>query len=456
VAADVFNTRSQVTAGPATPLLNDAADPCRLKPLPSPLPLYDAIERALCESPATRSSWEQVKAAAAELGEGKSLYLPTLDATASYGVQHETDEVAADSALQSNFSKPTNMESLTLGWVLYDFGAREATLRNARQLLSAAQANQNLALQSALLNTATDYYSTQAAAAAVAAAARIEQDAQQTLDAATGRAKTGVSAITDRLQAQTAAAQATYVRVRAEGTYKTVLGKLAVDMSLHADEALKLQDLDESMLPDTQFVHAVHDLITDATQTHPAVLAAKAQWEASLESVRMVRAQGLPKLSLVGELSRTDGPLTTSLGQPEVPALTHDAYIGVTVDFPLFQGFGWVYKIRQAEATAQAQGEGLRATEQQVELGVWSSYQQLQTGTENLRNTKIILDSARESFAAAHRRYQSGVGNILEPLAAQTALATAEQEEIQAQLDWRTARLQLAASLGQLGMWAIR
>ena len=27
VAADVFNTRSQVTAGPATPLLNDAADP---------------------------------------------------------------------------------------------------------------------------------------------------------------------------------------------------------------------------------------------------------------------------------------------------------------------------------------------------------------------------------------------------------------------------------------------
>ena len=74
----------------------------------------------------------------------------------------------------------------------------------------------------------------------------------------------------------------------------------------------------------------------------------------------------------------------------------------------------------------------------------------------NLRNTATISQSANEAFEASQQRYSSGVGNILELLSAQTTLAGAEQLRIQAQADWRTARLQLAASLGKLGMWAVK
>ena len=87
---------------------------------------------------------------------------------------------------------------------------------------------------------------------------------------------------------------------------------------------------------------------------------------------------------------------------------------------------------------------------------MWSNYQLLQTDTENLNNTDIVLQSARQAFEAASQRYQSGVGNILELLNSQATLAAAEQQRIHAQLEWRTARLQLAASLGSLGMWAIK
>jgi len=41
-------------------------------------------------------------------------------------------------------------------------------------------------------------------------------------------------------------------------------------------------------------------------------------------------------------------------------------------------------------------------------------------------------------------------------LSVESSLASAEQLQIQSQSDWRTARLALAASLGQLGMWAIK
>ena len=80
----------------------------------------------------------------------------------------------------------------------------------------------------------------------------------------------------------------------------------------------------------------------------------------------------------------------------------------------------------------------------------------MQTATENLRNTDIVLQSARDSFDASEHRYQSGVGGILEVLTAQSTLATAEQQQIQAQLDWRTARIQLAQSLGRLGLWTVQ
>jgi outer membrane protein len=48
-----------------------------------------------------------------------------------------------------------------------------------------------------------------------------------------------------------------------------------------------------------------------------------------------------------------------------------------------------------------------------------------------------------------------GVGNILELLNAQSSLAAAKRERIQSLTDWRSARLQLAAKLGRLGMSSI-
>jgi outer membrane protein len=148
--------------------------------------------------------------------------------------------------------------------------------------------------------------------------------------------------------------------------------------------------------------------------------------------------------------------VSASLGQPELPALTRQNYIGVKIEIPLFDGLNRHYQIRQAQAQADLQEQGLRDAQQQVAVGVWSSVQALQTDTEALRNTDIVLQSARQAFDAAQHRYQSGVGSILEMLSAQSSLAASEQQWIQSQLDWRTARLQLAASLGTLGMWALQ
>ncbi len=457
MSADIFNTGREVSPSPAYPLYQGSdATPCSNGAVPTPLPLFEAIARALCQSPKTRTAWAAVRAAAAGVGEAKSAYLPTVELTGLYGRDHDKTTVDGPRELGSNYTQNENGETLQLAWVLYDFGGREATLRNSRAMLLMAQANQNVILQGALATTARDYYAAQAAAAKVESTRRVETGAQKSLDAATARYNTGVAPITDKLQANTAYAQAVYDRASAEGAYRTALGTLAVDMSLPPDVPLTMPGLDQGALPDTTFVRAVHELIDEATRNHPSVVAANAAWQAALANADLTKAQGRPKISLAGSLSHSDQPLNANIGTLTYPSHTFANSIGVNIDIPLFSGFSQEYKIRQAEALADEQEQALRDAKQQVSIGVWSGVQTLETDTENLKNTDVIVESARAAFQAAQQRYGSGVGNILELLNSQATLAGAEQLYIQAQLEWRAARLGLAASLGNLGTWALK
>lgn len=431
-------------------------DDCRQQPVSAPIALFEAIERALCESPKTRSAWAAIKVASANVGIAKSAYLPTLDGTVKYAYQHNVTQVTDEPHLQSNYTKAVNEETLALGWVLYDFGARAATLKNARQLLLAAQANQDATLQSLFVTTAKDYFGAQAAHANVQSKRRIEDAARASLNAATARVAKGVAPITDQLQANTALAEASYERAKAEGDLRQAIGAVAVDMSLSPDEALSLPELDTGAVPDTDFAQAVHELLEDARQTHPKILAAAAQWQASLENIKFAKSRGLPVVRLVGESERSNQPVSASLGEPELPAQTRENYIGIKIEIPLFDGFNRNNQIRQAEAQAEVQEQGLRDAQQQVAIGIWSSVQTLQTDTDNLRNTDIVLQSAKDTFEAAQHRYRMGVGNILEVLSTQKTLSDSEQQWVAAQLNWRTARLQLAASMGTIGMWALQ
>jgi outer membrane protein len=455
--ADVFRTDRSVSPTPASPMFEGSGeDPCREGPISTPLALFEAVGRTLCQSPKTRSAWASVKSAAAVVGQSWGAYLPTLSGQAGYAREGDRTTVGSHPELNSDYTQNTNVETLSLAWVLYDFGGREATLKASKELLAAAQANQNVVLQSAFASAARDYYAAQAANARVQTTRSIETAAKQNMDAAAARYKTGVAPITDQLQAKTAYAQAVFERASAEGGYRAALGTLAVDMSLPPDHPITMPDMSAGAAPDSRFSQGVHDLLDEATQSHPAVQSARATWQAALANVDIARAQRYPKISLDGALSHADQPLNPTIGTLSYPSHTRSESIGVQVVVPLFQGFTQDYKIRQAKAEADQQEQAMRDAIQQVSTAVWGGYQILETDTENLRNTQVIVDSAREAFEAARQRYQSGVGNILELLSSQSTLAGAQLQQIQAQLEWRASRLQFAAALGQVGMSSIK
>ncbi len=166
--------------------------------------------------------------------------------------------------------------SLQLSWVLFDFGRRSAALRNAQQLLLAANASQDATLQNTFALAAQAYYDALAAQRSLAASRQVAELAAQNLEAADAKYRAGAAALSDRLQAQTALSQASLAQVRDEGALSNALGVIALRMGLAPDTPLRLSGELEAQ-PDTGFVKAIDEMLAEARREHPALLAAQAR-----------------------------------------------------------------------------------------------------------------------------------------------------------------------------------
>ncbi|AKM05384.1 Fis family transcriptional regulator [Burkholderia pyrrocinia] len=432
---------------------NEVLGICVFGAVSNPLPLQEAVERALCNNPKTREAWANVKIAAAGMGAARGSYLPTISGNWQ-GVRDDSrTDIIGHPEFSSNYRNSVlRTESVSLNWVLYDFGGRGAALANANALLAAAKASHEATLETVFAGVAKDYYATQAAQGAYVASQEIEQTAHDSFNAARERVNSGISPISDELQAQTSWAEAVTNRTKTHGDWLGAVGTLASDMDLDPDTPLILPDVREGVRPDSDFTESVDQLILEAKRTHPSVRAAQAQLEAATQKVKQTRAEGMPNLSFVAKYSWNNQPTTLEVGVPQFPANGREWYLGFQVTIPFFEGFTRTYQVHEAEAKSELQRDTLNEIEQQVGLDVWTSYHALKTATDNLNDTATLLDVARRSHEAARRRYQVGVGSILELLSAQSSLAAAKRQRIQSLTDWRSARLQLAAKLGRLGI----
>jgi outer membrane protein TolC len=174
----------------------------------------------------------------------------------------------------------------------------------------------------------------------------------------------------------------------------------------------------------------------------PDLAAARAQARAAQSHVSEVRAILLPALTLNGNTGRT----YTST----IPNGSNTYPLSLGLNIPIFSGFSRQYDLREAEWQAQAARAQADAARQRVVYDVFSSYYALQTATRRVRTADDLLASATQSSEVALGRYKAGVGTVLDLLAAQTALADARAQRVQARLAWSVGLAQLTRDAGLL------
>lgn len=401
------------------------------------LTLSDIVDLALRNNPATKLSWANARSAAAAYGSSKGAYYPTVDA--DFGVTRiKTLSAQGRSAVEQTTYGP----NLSLSWLLLDFGGRSGSIDAARQALLAADWTHNATIQDVVLEVEQAYFQYVATKALLAAQRTTYAEALRNLEAAQERHRVGVATVADELQARTALSQARLDVETTEGALHITRGALAVSAGLPANVPYDISPPDTAF-PVESVVDSVDAIIAQALEARPDLAAQEAALRQAHARVKQVRAARLPALEVTGSGGRT---YLRSL-----PRGGNSYNINIGLSIPLFAGFSRAYDQVQAEADAKAAAARLDALEQQVVFQVFSSYYALQTASRRVRTAADLLASAQQSEEVALGRYRAGVGTVLDLLSAQSALANARAQQVQARWVWQTSLAQLTHDTGILG-----
>ncbi len=432
-ASPAAQIREEVRTPPAP-----AQDPAVLAQLAGggTVSLAQLIGFALRNSPATRATWADARAAAAAAGSKQSGYFPQIDALGGYEYRHQVFSQTA------TFAYKDWNAGVQLSWLLLDAGTRGADVAEARALLAAANLNHDATVQDLVLRVEQAYAQYQGARALYAAQKASVAEARTAFEAADERRRTGVATIADVLQAKTALSQAQLNLQTLDGQVQTLRGAVATAVGVPANVPVEAEELPQVDIE--RQLARIEDLIAQAQRERPDLLRARMQEEAAKSHAQSVRARGWPQLFLTGNAS------ALAFIVPGYPV--GNSYGGaLQLRWSIFTGFRDSFDAAQAEEQAKAAAARSESVEEQAILSVWSSYQAVRTAVQRVRTARDLLSSAKQSADVAEGRYKEGVGNILDVLTAQSALAGARAQEIQARADWQLSVASLAHDTGALG-----
>jgi outer membrane protein len=206
---------------------------------------------------------------------------------------------------------------------------------------------------------------------------------------------------------------------------------------------------DPEISGETGSVEMARDLtqwLEAAQQQHPALTAARFQLEASRQKLVAVRSEGLPTLEFNQSYFVNGRPNQGGAG-----TRTREAVTGVSLNIPVFDGFSSTYKLRDAQAQIDIREAELMETQDQVLGELAKAHAEAKAALRTLASSLQLQESAIQSLENVQRKYDRGLIDILDVLNAQAALVDARQERIRTVAEWRSARLRLLVSAGEIG-----
>jgi len=200
---------------------------------------------------------------------------------------------------------------------------------------------------------------------------------------------------------------------------------------------------DSSEIVVRDVTESVDTLIERAVRNRPDVGAARALARQSEDLVRAARSASFPSVTVGATQGRSFGNNESLQGQ------TWGITFGLTV--PLFNGLGREYDLVAAQENAAAASSRAEQSRLTAVAQVFASYWALKTAAQRVSTATELLTSATQSEEVARGRYAEGVGSILDVLTAQSALADARAQSVQARWTWSAQLAPLARDSGTLG-----
>ena len=409
-----------------------------------PMKLIELVGLALENNPSTKQAWYQALSAKAQVGEAQSAWYPTVTAEQDFDTQHTVSKRPLQSLNQGDIG--ANMK---LAYLLVDFGGRSAKVEQAFQTLLATNFQFNQTFQNLLLNVASTYFNFFSTTALLEAAHMDVKDAKAALDATTQKFSAGIQAKVDVLQATASYQKMLYQLESAKGNLKTAEGEIAKVLGFPAGTPLNI------MLPkkDVEFkvgTREVGQLIEEGLAKRPDLAAERAGLAAKIAAIKAARSDLWPTLNAQGSGSNDWYQYFGRHGLDYNNQHNYGYTAGVSVNWPLFEGFDTISKIKAAQADADAEFENLRQKELSATADVWDAYYNFVTATQKLEASKAYLDASQGSYDLSLDGYNSGLKSILDVLNAESDLSNARSQVITSRKELYTSFAQVAYATGTI------
>ncbi|MCK9513389.1 MAG: TolC family protein [Pigmentiphaga sp.] len=452
--ADGAPTPARAAADPRFDLPTIAAaghTPAPPTNLPShPLSLPELIDLAQRHNPATRVAWEQARQAAQAVGIAEALFLPQTTAVAVAGYQRS--KVPLPLALGGIDHVDTSISgvipAITLQWLLFDFGEREAIAESARQLAFGANVQFQAAHQLLIQAVALAYYPYEAARSRTAIAAEALRNSESVAQAVSERRRAGLATIVEESQARQMVAQARLGLVEARGLERDAYQALVAAVGLPPTTRFEVARLPLRPLPDS-LAADVEDRLDELLARRPEVLAAYTAAQAAQHGIDAAEAAFLPKVFLAGIAAITNNRLDISglslLGQP-----VSRAGVMVGVSLPLYDGGLRSNRLAAARSQADQAIELWRQTQQAAALDLVTANNRLRSALEAHAAATEWVETAQVLYDGALEAYRHGLGTVTVATEATNGLLAARMAQIDALAATRVAATLLAHATGQL------
>jgi outer membrane protein TolC len=251
-------------------------------------------------------------------------------------------------------------------------------------------------------------------------ALRLVSDVKDTFEA-------GLSVRADVLAAEERSARARTLVVRSEAAAANALAQLRSLLAIPSGDEVQFADSLLAPLPPPPA--SVPAIQSEGLTLRPETRVLAAQREALRERENLAAAPGKPS---VQALAQYDYSRPNTRYFPQADEWKGSWAIALGASFTVFDGGKWRADVSTSRALRRAAEQEFEELKRRVSIEVETSARDLASALEAVISTDAAHAAAVENEKAAEERREAGLAAIIEVLDAQSQLASAEQEKIQA------------------------
>ena len=405
--------------------------------------LKDIYELALKNDPNLKVAQASYKIGKEYKAQGIAGLLPSLSVSA----QTSWQEFRLEDTLLDQYN--SNYYSGSLSQPLFRLD-RWFQFQRGKSLSKAAEAEFAFQQQETMIRVATSYFNVLNAMDALSAAKAEEEAIGRQRDQSKKRYEVGLASITEVQETQAAYDTSVVSRIVRESQLDTAKEALSAIIGGPVPLLSPLRE-DYPTPPPTPMDRETWVKI--GLKNNLQLKAARLNEEASKHTARSAKSDHLPKVDIVGNVTRStsgQGKFGGFITNPQMDMESDNRQYSIRFSMPISQG-GYINSARrQANAQYERDKQRTVVTERSVTSEIRSNHFNVQTQSTNVKARKQSLISSKSSLEATKIGFDVGSRNVVDLLQSERSLYAAQRDYLNSRYDYIVSRLRLKSSVGSL------